>query len=112
MDSRPEFLITKPVAIGMAALLFIAVLPMPYGYYTLVRLASTVFFGYLSYCFFSRKQAVLGSVCLLSALLFQPLVKVGLGKEIWSVVDAIAGVFVIFLGWKVDIQRKLELPDG
>lgn len=98
---------SKQASWAIAAILFVAILPMPYGYYTLARLASTAFFGYFAYSFFGLNKASLACGCLLAAMVFQPFIKVGFGKEIWVVVDLIAGIFAVFIGRRMDqISRQ------
>lgn len=74
---------------------------MPYGFYQLVRFAALVGFAILSYHASGQenKTEMIIYVCL--AILFQPLIKISLGREVWNVVDVIVGVgLIITIFWK------------
>ena len=88
----------KPIFILIIAILLLLCLAdMPYGYYTLVRFASTFVFAYLSYEYFHSKKDGLGLVFAALALLFQPFFKFVLGRTIWNIVDVIVAVGLIYL---------------
>ena len=82
----------KMVKIGLAVLLFICLLDMPYGYYQFVRVAATlvsVLFAIQSY---NLKSNVMVLIYVILAILFQPFEKIALGREVWNVLDVIVGV--------------------
>lgn len=70
---------------------------MPYGFYTLVRFASSFTFAYLSYDYFKSKKDGLGFVFAALALLFQPFFKFALGRTIWNIVDVIVAIGLVYL---------------
>ena len=80
------------VKIIWAILLLICLFQMPYGYYQFVRFISTAGFGYLSYNANRKKDETMFFVFLGLALLFQPFLKVALGRQVWNIVD----LFVAF----------------
>ncbi len=80
------------VKIGLAVLLFICLLDMPYGYYQIVRVAATVVFVYLAIQSYNLKLNAMVIIYLILAILFQPFEKIALGREIWNVVDVIVGI--------------------
>ncbi len=82
----------KMVKIGLAVLLFICLLDMPYGYYQIVRVAATVVFVYLAIQSYNLKLNAMVIIYLILAILFQPFEKIALGREIWNVVDVIVGI--------------------
>lgn len=55
-----------------------------------------VAFGYLGFKAFEQDQQNLGVVFFGLALLFQPIFKISLGREIWNIVDVIVGVWLIY----------------
>ncbi len=91
-------LIKVPIVLSLIMLL-LAILPVwPYGYYTLLRLVVCGTAIYLVW--FSKainKQAwmwVMGFI----VLLFNPLIPIRLGKEMWVFIDlVIAVIFIIYL---------------
>ena len=64
---------------------------MPYGYYQLVRYLALVGFAYLSFTNYGTKNEGLAFIYAMLAVLFQPIIKISLGREIWNVVDVIVG---------------------
>ena len=81
----------------LAVALLICLMPMPYGYYILIRYISTIVFGVMAYGYFQKKQKKLYVITLCLALLFQPFFKIPLGREIWNFVDVVVAVFLIYL---------------
>lgn len=79
----------------LAAMMLLAVVPWPYGYYVLVRFVAMVVFGYMAYSFYSNRRIEHAIIAGVLALLFQPFIKVALGREVWQVVDVIAGIGLI-----------------
>ena len=83
----------------LSALLLLCLAPMPYGYYQLVRFVAMVVFGVMAYKYYEEKKNVLAITFGALALLFQPFIKVALGRTMWNVVDvAVAiGLIVLFI---------------
>ena len=83
---------TKKILYIPAILLFIAIFSLPYGYYTLLRLAVTGISIYAAFFLFERDSinfwAFLGI-----ALLFNPLIPIHLSREVWFPIDIIVGVY-------------------
>ena len=104
----------KYVPLYLAAVLLLCLAPMPYGYFTLVRILSTVVFGIYAYrCFLAKKEG-LTWVFVTLALLFQPFAKVGLGRTVWNIIDVIVAIGLIalfFWEWnKSKIVEKKNAP--
>ncbi len=76
---------------------------MPYGYYMLVRFVSMVAFGVMAYRYYTQSKVALTVTFASLALLFQPFIKVALGRTIWNVVDVIVAVLLIIVWIK---ERK------
>lgn len=66
---------------------------MPYGYYQMVRFLGLVVFSILAYYSKNKTETI---IYISLALLFQPLFKISLGRELWNVVDIIVGMGLIF----------------
>ena len=93
----------KYVPLYLAALMLLCLAPMPYGYYTLVRIIATVVFGIYAYKCYIAKREGLTLVFVTLALLFQPFAKIALGRVIWNVIDVIVAIGLIvlfFWDWK------------
>lgn len=97
-----------------AAMLIIATLPMPYGYYTLLRLVVTAFSGAIAYLIF-RNDGVNWQVIILAliALLFNPVFVVGLTRAIWLPINLTCAAVLAYVTWHLhtkpaDLNRKLK----
>ncbi|MDP4268720.1 MAG: hypothetical protein Q8909_01200 [Bacteroidota bacterium] len=87
------------IKIILAVLLFFCLADMPYGYYQLVRFAGLVGFVILAYqanqLGRNTEMIIWGAL----ALLFQPFLKIALGREMWNIVDVIVGLGLIISIW-------------
>ena len=83
------------IKVGLAILFFLCLFDMPYGYYQLVRFMALVGFTILAYKANEQGQKTEAIIYVCLAILFQPLFKIALGREIWNVVDVIVGVGLI-----------------
>lgn len=83
----------------LAALLLFCLAPMPYGYYQLVRLVAMVLFAVFAYNYWRNDQQPLTIVFITLALLFQPFMKIALGRAMWNIVDVIVALGLIALWW-------------
>lgn len=86
----------KALKIILAILLFLCLLDMPYGYYQFVRFVSFAVFGYFAYQAHQKDNKTEAFIYLALALLFQPFIKIALGRTIWNMVDVIVGVWLVF----------------
>lgn len=84
----------------LSLLLLLCLTPMPYGYYQLVRFVAMVAFGVMTYKYYEEKKNELAITFGALALLFQPFVKVALGRTMWNVVDVAVAILLIVLWWK------------
>ena len=91
------------IKIVLAVLFFLYLLDMPYGFYQFVRFIALIGFSVLAYQSFENENKNLTIVYIGLAILFQPLIKISLGREIWNIVDVIVGVGLIV---SIFIKRK------
>lgn len=84
----------------LSLLLLLCLTPMPYGYYQLVRFVAMVAFGVMAYKYYEEKKNELAITFGALALLFQPFVKVALGRMTWNVVDVVVAIGLIVLYYK------------
>lgn len=85
----------------LAGLLLTCLAAMPYGYYQFVRFAALVGFAVLAYASFRTEDQRIAIVYVCLALLFQPFIKVALGRTIWNIVDVVTATFLlvsVFIG--------------
>lgn len=85
----------KIIKLVLAVLFFICLLDMPYGYFQLVRFAALIGFAILAYRANQQDQQVEMIIYIGFALLFQPFLKISLGRQIWNIVDVIVGIGLI-----------------
>ena len=90
-----NFTVENIIKVILSLLFFVCLLNMPYGYFQLVRFVALVGFAILAYTANEqgRKTEAIMYVCL--GILFQPLVKIALGRQIWNIVDVVVGVALL-----------------
>ena len=98
--SSPSWHLLCNIGLGLAIALLVCLFPMPYGYYTLVRFVSTLFFGFMAYYFYRKENYFVCIVAAALALLFQPFLKVVLGRVVWNIVDVVVAIALILLWLK------------
>lgn len=90
----------------LAATLLLCLAPMPYGYYQLVRVVAMIAFAIMAYQYYEKENVPLAiSFCGL-ALLFQPFIKVALGRTLWNIVDVIVAVVLAILAFSEFRKKK------
>lgn len=87
-----------------ATLLFIGAAPLPYGYYMLLRLIATGVFIWAAFIAYERKHESLPWIYGVLAVLFNPIIKIHLPKELWAVVDVGSGILLLVT--KATIKNK------
>ena len=75
--------------------MFLCLLEMPYGFYQLVRFIALVGFGILAFRANEENNKTELIIYGALALLFQPFIKIALGREIWNIIDLIVGIGLI-----------------
>ena len=92
----------------LAALLLLCLAPMPYGYYQLVRFVAMVLFAVFAYNYWKNDKQPLAIVFIALALLFQPFMKIALGRAMWNIVDVIVALGMITLWWLERNKRGID----
>lgn len=87
---------TPLVKIGLSILLLLCLFDMPYGYYQLVRWAALVGFALMANDAYVEGKSSHLIIYVGLALLFQPIIKVHLGRSLWNLVDVVVGLGLIF----------------
>ena len=88
---------TKYITFILAAMLLLCLAPLPYGYYMLVSWAAMVVFAVSALDYYSKNKKELAVTFGALALLFQPFIKIALGRTIWNIVDVIVAILLIVL---------------
>ena len=89
--------IMKYIQLFLAALLLLCLVKMPYGYYNIIRLIATSVFVYMTYVYTEEKKMGLMVTFSALALLFQPFVKIAIGRTMWNLVDVAVAILLITL---------------
>ncbi len=75
-----------------------AMLPgLPYGYFMLLRWVVCVSLCYAAHALMKYKAEGLGWACVAVAVLFNPIFKVHLTRDVWWVVDGAGAAFLVFI---------------
>ena len=86
--------------------LMLCLAPMPYGYYILVRYFATIVFGLMAYQYYQEKKENLMIAFGALAVLFQPLLKVPLGRIVWNIVDVTIAIVLLVMLLKEHESKK------
>ena len=106
MNNNDSFKINGAVYIVLSVLLLLCLAPMPYGYYQLVRFIAAVVFIVLAWHNYNTKEVCLTVVFGALALLFQPFIKIALGRTMWNIVDVIVAGMLIIMWIKLHVSNK------
>lgn len=82
----------KTIKILLSLLFFLCLADMPYGFYQLVRLAALVGFAILAFQADKEGKKKMMIIYAALALLFQPFFKIALGRDLWNIIDVLAGI--------------------
>ena len=96
----------KHLKLILAALFFLCLANMPYGFYNLVRFVAMIAFAVYAYTYYEKKSNKLAIIFLSLAMLFQPLLPIHLGRTLWNIIDVIVAIFLIVLYIKENYRKK------
>ena len=89
----------------ISALLFLGAVPLPYGYYMLLRIAACGLFIWAAVITYEKQSLYLPWVFGLLALLFNPIIKIHLPKELWAAIDVASAIFILV------VRKNLLRPE-
>ena len=87
----------RNLLIIFAVILLLCLAPMPYGYYILVRFVAMVAFGIMAWEYAQQNNQTLSITFGALALLFQPFIKIALGRVMWNIVDVAVAVLLLVI---------------
>ena len=93
------------IKLFLIILMLISLFRLTYGYYQLIRYIALVGFAILAYYEYERKNVPMAIVYIGLVLLFQPVVKVPLGRQIWNIVDVVVAVWLVV---SVFVQKQMK----
>ncbi|MEI8185238.1 MAG: DUF6804 family protein [Chlorobiaceae bacterium] len=79
-----------------ALFLFIAIFPLPFEFYSFLKIVVAGTFAWGAYKNFGKKMFLLPLVYTLFALLYNPIMEINMAKEFWMPVD-LAGAVILLL---------------
>jgi hypothetical protein len=94
-----------PIYLIPAAMMLVALLPLPYGYYQLLRVVTLVAAGWIAVGAWQGNRLAWAIVFGLLALLYNPFAPIHFERETWQILNA-AGAALFGAGWWV-IGRKV-----
>lgn len=90
-------MIATVIKIILAALFMICLFHMPYRYYEIVRFVG--FVGFMLLAFLKYREVSVMSIQIIIfislGLLFQPFIKISLGRTVWNIVDMVVSMALI-----------------
>ena len=90
----------KYLKLILAGILLLCLFPMPYGFYTLIRFVVMIVFAMFAFQYYECNRKKLAITFGSLALLFQPFVKIVLGRGVWNLVDVVVAILLVILWWK------------
>jgi len=96
----------QKIQLACAGILLLCVFPMPYGYYTIVRVTTTISSCYLVYNYYTDSKKELAITFAIIAILFQPFIKFAFGRDLWLVVDILVAILLLVLALKNKYEHK------
>lgn len=96
------------IKIVLAALLLLCLINMPYGYFQFVRFTAMFGFAYLAYSANEQNHKNDMFLYIVLVLLFQPFIKIALGRTIWNIIDVITGIGLMISVFTVVNKSKID----
>ena len=89
-------------------MLFVGAAPMPYSYYTVLRIVVTGVLVWAACIAYERKFNNLPWLYGILAIAFNPVIKIHLPKELWMVVDIGTGIFLLITKSKIQVTSAVN----
>jgi hypothetical protein len=89
----------------VAILVFVAILPLPYDYYSLLRIVVSLGCLYLLVAHWKILENHHRGILSVLIVLFNPLAPIFLSKLIWVLIDLVVGMYLIKL--PLDVKKNM-----
>lgn len=87
--------------------LFVAIAPLPYGYYTFMRIVVCGASAYIAYQLVTENKGHIWPWLFgLITILFNPIIVIHMSKETWMLVDGLACILFGYLAWREYKEQK------
>lgn len=100
--------IKKAIVFASIGALLLALLPLPYAYYMLLRIGICGVFAYFAFLSFQSKQEGLTWVLGITAAVYNPFVPLHLGRDVWSIINLSTIGLLFYLRSKVSDSASSE----
>ena len=98
----------KPAIYITACLLFVGMLPLPYGYYMLLRFIACGIFAWAAFIAFDKNENTIPWILVILAITFNPIFKIHFPKEMWVVINLCSGVFLLAISKKIHSANQQD----
>ena len=98
----------KFVLYGLIVMLCASICPLPYSYYTFLKLLSFVVFIQISWIFYKQGNENMMWCSIVFSIVFNPLFPLTFYKWIWLAIDYVAALF-LFLNQHIIISTRNKL---
>jgi len=78
-----------------AGLLFVGMLPMPYGYYSFLRIIACGVFSASAFITYNHSEKILSWAFVALAIVFNPIIQIHFQRELWIIIDFLSGLLLI-----------------
>lgn len=102
---------TIPAIISIVMLLAGIPTIFPYGYYTLLRLVVCGTAAFIAYFSFEEEKTIIAYISILFVFIFNPVIPIHFGKEIWIVIDLITAIFLAITILALRTQYEIVMPN-
>ena len=107
-DNRPPLWLS----LGLASACVIALADWPYGYYQLLRLAVTGYAAWIAWQAFKGNRTTWAWIFGFLAMLYNPVIKIALDRDIWSLVNLATAAIIAAEFWVFRQLASREETDG
>ena len=91
----------KSLLIIAIIMLLVAIFPLPYNYYPVLRVVVTASALFAAFYFFDKDDIQSGVVLVLIALLWNPILPIYLSKALWIPLDIVAAIYMYIASKKI-----------
>ena len=88
------------IILFFAFALLACLLPMPYGYFMLIRFVAMIIFGLMALIYYQEQKEGMAIFFGAMAILFQPIIKISLGRTMWNIVDVVMAIILLIIWYK------------
>ena len=94
-QNTPQKRMWIPQLIAVVMLLIALNPSNPYGYYTFLRFVCCAVFAYLAFLAFEQKKHLFAWLLVVTAIVYNPIIRVQLTRDIWTVVNMVTIIIAI-----------------